>query len=76
MANKFFQIPIKGFSEGFSVSESEPLTTGYCLNVRPIDCLERKLRIGQRPGLEKKYTQQLAGVAGAIVAINSVSVVN
>jgi len=75
MANKIFQIPIKGISEGFDTSNSEPLTSGYMNNVRPVDCLERKLRLGQRPGVDKKYAQQIGGVAGAIVAITAVSVV-
>ena len=76
MANKVFQIPIKGLSEGFEVSTSEPMTSGYMNNVRPIDSLERRLRLGQRPGLEKKYAQQIGGIAAPIVAIISVSVVN
>ena len=76
MANKIFQPPIGGFSEGINVEDSPVQYSGYMNNVRPIDVLERKLRIGQRPGLDKKYTQQIAGVAGPIVCACSVSVVN
>jgi len=45
--------PIKGVSKGLPV-DKEPLTTsGYMNNVRPVDVLERQLRLGQRPGLDK-----------------------
>ena len=45
--------PIKGVSKGLPV-DKEPLTTsGYMNNVRPIDVLERQLRLGQRPPLRK-----------------------
>ncbi|KKM61053.1 hypothetical protein LCGC14_1535580 [marine sediment metagenome] len=45
--------PIKGISKGLPV-DKEPITTsGYMNNVRPIDTLERRLRLGQRPGLDK-----------------------
>ncbi|KKN06168.1 hypothetical protein LCGC14_1080060 [marine sediment metagenome] len=45
--------PIRGISKGLPV-DKEPITTsGYMNNVRPIDTLERRLRLGQRPGLDK-----------------------
>jgi len=45
--------PIKGISKGLPVDKEPPTTSGYMLNVRPIDTLERRLRLGQRPGLDK-----------------------
>ena len=45
--------PLKGVSKGLPV-DKEPITTsGYMNNVRPVDSLERRLRLGQRPGLDK-----------------------
>lgn len=45
--------PIKGISKGLPVDKEQPMTSGYMNNVRPIDTLERRLRLGQRPGLDK-----------------------
>jgi len=45
--------PIKGISKGLPVDKEHPTTSGYMNNVRPIDTLERRLRLGQRPGLDK-----------------------
>jgi hypothetical protein len=45
--------PIKGISKGLPVDKEQPTTSGYMNNVRPIDTLERRLRLGQRPGLDK-----------------------
>lgn len=70
-----FDSPIKGFSEGFSVDQTPPGYSSYMNNVRIVDTLDRKLRIGQRPGLDKKYSQLLAGVAGPVVDIGSVTIV-
>ncbi len=45
--------PIRGISKGLPVDKEPPTTSGHMLNVRPIDTLERRLRLGQRPGLDK-----------------------
>jgi len=45
--------PIKGISLGLPVDKESLTTSGYMNNVRPVDVLERQLRIGQRPGLDK-----------------------
>ena len=37
-------------------------------NVRAIDTLEKMIRIGQRPGLDKVFDQQIGGAA-PIIAI-------
>ncbi len=76
MANKNFTLPIKGISEGFEVFQSPPATSGDMNNVRPQDVLEKRIRIGQRPGFEKLYTQQVEGAATPILAITSVTVVS
>jgi hypothetical protein len=45
--------PIKGISKGLPVDKEQPTTSGYMNNVRPVDVLERQLRLSQRPGLDK-----------------------
>ncbi len=45
--------PIKGVSKGLPVDKEPIITSGYMNNVRPVDSLERRLRLGQRPGLDK-----------------------
>lgn len=45
--------PIAGISKGLPVDKERPTTSGFMLNVRPVDTLEKKLRLAQRPGLEK-----------------------
>ena len=71
-----FPLPIKGFSEGLEVSKTPGEYSPYMNNVRPFDVLDNRLRLGQRPGLDKAYLQQIASVAGPIVEILSVTVVN
>ena len=73
--NKEFPLPIKGVSYGLPVDKEQPTTSGYMNNVRPFDVLEGRLRLGQRPGLDKAYTQQIVSIAGPIVAICSVTIV-
>jgi len=48
-----FPLPIKGESHGFPVDKNPPLTSGYLNNVRATDVLEKRIRIGQRPGQDK-----------------------
>lgn len=69
-------LPIKGYSEGFNVSDSPSDTTGEIMNVRPRDSLSGKLRLGKRPGLVKEYSEQIAGAAAPIIAIGSISVID
>jgi len=71
-----FQLPIKGISYGFPVDKSPPLTSGYQNNVRAIDVLEKRVRIGQRPGQSKVYTQQIGGAASPVVAIIQVTTID
>lgn len=52
-------IPLGGFSEGLPIENQEQATSGYMSNCRPRDVLEKKFRLGQRPGLKKAYSQQI-----------------
>lgn len=71
-----FPLPLKGYSAGSNVDTQSVDTTGDINNVRPFDSLERRLRLGQRPGMAKVYDEQIAETASPIVAIGSVSVVD
>ena len=68
--------PIKGIHKGAAGSAQPEFTSPDMNNVRPYDALERRVRGGQRPGLSKLYSQQIAGTATAIVAICSVTTVS
>ncbi len=69
-------LPLKGFSEILPLESQEVATSGYLSNVRPRDVLEKRMRVGQRPGLKKAYSQQIGGVALPIVALLSVTTVD
>lgn len=62
-------VPIKGISQALDPSKQFPLTSGYMDNIRAIDTLEKMIRIGQRPGLNKVFDQQIGGSAIPTVAI-------
>lgn len=74
--NITFNLPIRGYSEGSNVLDSPADTSGDMLNVRPIDSLSKRLRLGQRPGLEKAYDEQIASAAGPVIVLGSVTVVD
>ena len=76
MQEIIFPLPLKGYNAGYNIDSQSVDTTGDMNNVRPFDSLERKLRLGQRPGMAKVYDEQIAGAAAPIVAIGSISVVD
>ena len=69
-------LPVKGFSEILPVENQELGTTPYALNIRPRDVLEKRMRVGQRPGLKKAYSQQIGGDAFPVVVLLSVTTVD
>ncbi len=69
-------LPVKGFSEILPVESQEVATTPYALNVRARDVLQKRIRIGKRPGLKKAYSQQIGGQPAPIVAICSITTVD
>jgi hypothetical protein len=68
--------PIKGISKGLPVDKEPPTTSGFMNNVRPVDVLERQLRLGQRPGLSKWSTDQIGAAEQPVVAMCIVASVN
>ena len=75
MAYFEFLLPFAGLSEGLPVSVEQEGTSGYMSNVRPRDVLEHRMRIGQRPGLKKAYSQQIGGATAPIVKLLSITTV-
>lgn len=67
--------PIQGISKGVPVDKESPATSGYMNNVRPTDTLERRVRLGQRPGLDKWSTDQVGDVEQPVVFMVFVSAV-
>lgn len=72
-----FQLPIRGIHLGGSVEQGPTMTSGHMSNCRARDVLENKVRIGQRPGLEKWGDGDQVGEAEqpvvAIISISSVA---
>ena len=74
MAHVRFQLPIKGIFKGGSVEIGSLLTSGFMLNCRARDVLENRVRIGQRPGLDKWGDgDQIGAAEQPVVAIISIS---
>ena len=65
--------PVKGLYRGSLLGHAPDLTTEKMNNCRPRGVLENRLRIAQRPGMAKKYAQQIGGAAQPIVEILTVS---
>jgi len=67
--------PFMGINKGKAASDQPPLTVPDMKNVRVYDVLGNRARGGQRPGLNKLYSEQIAGLDSPIVAICSVTTV-
>jgi len=68
--------PIMGVNTAAPLDKMPPLTTGDMMNMRPLDLFERRLRLSQRPGLGKMYTEQIGGLALPVVIITSITAVD
>ena len=76
MANLNISFPAEGIDKGRAASQQSPTTSPDMNNMRVYDTLDNRARGGQRPGLDKRYAQQIGGDAVSIVAICSVTVVD
>lgn len=65
--------PIKGKHVGFPASKQPQGTSRDMNNVRPY--WGGKLIGGQRPGLDKKFVQQIGGASAPVIWLGSVTVV-
>jgi len=73
MAIQEIKLPLGGYSEGLPIEQQQQATSSYMKNVRERDVLEEKLRICQRAGLKKAYSQQIGGAAKPIVELLSIT---
>ena len=68
--------PIKGVFRGSLTGHAPELTSESMNNVRPVDVQEKRVRIGQRPGLNKWGNGTQVGAAEqpvvAMTFVNSV----
>lgn len=68
--------PLHGIDKGRNIPEQPEHTSPAMNNMRSYDVLGNRMRGGQRPGLAKLYTQQIASLAGPVVAICSITVIS
>ena len=61
--------PIRGIYKGLPIANLPPGYSGDMSNVRTRDTLEGRIRIGQRPGLDKWASSQIGGATAPIVEI-------
>lgn len=74
MATIQVNLPVKGIFKGVPVGKESESTSGDMNNVRPVDVNEDRIRLGQRPGIDKWSTTDLSeGFGSPVVAICEVS---
>jgi len=66
-------LPIRGVFRGFSVDKVPAEFSDDMNNVRPIDSLEKHLRLGKHPGLKKWSATQIGSAENPVVAMATVS---
>ena len=66
-------LPIRGVFRGFSVDKVPAEFSDDMNNVRPIDSLEKRLRLGKRPGLKKWSATQIGSAEQPVVCMITVS---
>ena len=71
----FILFPLKGLDKGGPTEGQPPLTSPAMDNVRPFDVFDQRARGGQRPGLDKKYEQQVGSSTQPISKLLSVTTV-
>ena len=69
MALQEWPLPIRGLSKSTIPDNETPGTSAYMRNVRPYDVLEKRLRLGQRPGLKKWCSTQVGDQEQPVVAM-------
>lgn len=69
-------LPLKGINYSLPEDKSQGEYSPYMLNIRPFDTLEKKIRLGKRPGMEKMYSQQIGGDSVPIVYLGLIATVD
>jgi len=68
------KFPLSGINKGQAAVDQPENTSPDMNNVRPYDTLDNRARGGQRPGLDKKYSQRIGALPNPIIAITSVTI--
>lgn len=71
-----WRFPYKGYHKGIAAEQQPDGTSPDLDNVIPIESIDNRLRGGQRPGLQKLYSEQISGDARAVAWIGSVTTVD
>ena len=72
MSELSIPMPYRGVNYNRAASQQPLETSSHMNNVRPYDTIDKRVRLGQRPGLVRKYATNLGG---RIVALCSVTTV-
>ena len=67
--------PFLGLNTGEAVDKQPLYTSGHLNNVRPYDVMEIRKRGGQRPGLDKKYSEQIGTQGFPVVAMTEITMI-
>ena len=76
MARFQVAIPTNGILKGFPPEAADPKHSEQMNNIRPVDVLESRIRIGKRPGLDKWGNgTQIGAAEQPVVAMCTVATV-
>ncbi len=75
MALEEIPLPLRGINFSYPLDKQDASSSPYMDNVRPFDTLERRIRLGQRPGMDKMYSQQIGGATFPVVWVGLVTTV-
>ena len=68
--------PHKGYHKGLGAEKQPAGTTPWIQNMRVIDCQDNRFRGGQRPGLQKAYTDLIGGLTSPVVILTYITIVD
>ena len=74
MNSQSLQLPFRGINKGVAVCVTPSEYSSHMNNIRPTDVLEKRIRLGKRPGLKKWGGEdQIGGSEQPVVAMCVVS---
>jgi hypothetical protein len=72
MSELSIPLPFRGINYNQAASKQPLETSSHLTNVRPYDTIDKRVRLGQRPGLVRKYATNLGGRVVAICTVTTV----
>lgn len=60
------EAPLGGLDKSLAAQKQRPFTTRHAPNMRPAGSLEKRLRLGPRPGLVKSFSRRISGSSNPI----------